>query len=106
MIAASKSYRFLCVTDSRCNTATRRLMEALGADVHTITMPSRNGGFLGARVDFIRALCAADDRYVWLNQYANPNNWRAHYNTRQHRLSSASSRNSMCCSSAPARPAH
>jgi 2,3-diaminopropionate biosynthesis protein SbnA len=81
MIAASKSYRFLCVTDSRCNTATRRLMEALGADVHTITMPSRNGGFLGARVDFIRALCAADDRYVWLNQYANPNNWRAHYNT-------------------------
>jgi len=81
MIAASKGYRFLCVTDSRCNTATRRLMEALGADVHTITTPSKKGGFLGARVDFIRALCAADDRYVWLNQYANPNNWRAHYNT-------------------------
>jgi N-(2-amino-2-carboxyethyl)-L-glutamate synthase len=81
MIAASKGYRFLCVTDSRCNTATRRLMEALGADVHTITMPSRNGGFLGARIDFIRAMCAADDRYVWLNQYANPNNASAHYNT-------------------------
>jgi N-(2-amino-2-carboxyethyl)-L-glutamate synthase len=81
MIAASKDYRFLCVTDSRCNTATRRLMEALGADVHTITTPSRNGGFLGARIDFIRALCAADDRYVWLNQYANPNNASAHYNT-------------------------
>jgi N-(2-amino-2-carboxyethyl)-L-glutamate synthase len=81
MIAASKGYRFLCVTDSRCNAATWRLMEALGADVHTITTPSRNGGFLGARIDFIRALCAADDRYVWLNQYANPNNWRAHYNT-------------------------
>ena len=24
-------------------------------------------------------LCAADDRYVWLNQYSNPNNWMAHY---------------------------
>ncbi|MBV9313340.1 MAG: pyridoxal-phosphate dependent enzyme, partial [Pseudonocardia sp.] len=22
-----------------------------------------------------------DERYVWLNQYANPNNWRAHYGT-------------------------
>jgi cysteine synthase A len=31
MIAASKGYRFLCVTDSRCNLSTRRLMEALGA---------------------------------------------------------------------------
>jgi 2,3-diaminopropionate biosynthesis protein SbnA len=81
MIAASKGYRFLCVTDSRCNMATRRLMEALGAKVHTITTPSKTGGFLGARIDYIRAVCAADDRYVWLNQYANPNNWRAHYNT-------------------------
>jgi cysteine synthase len=66
MITASKGYRFLCVTDSRCNAATWRLMEALGADVHTITTPSRNGGFLGARIDFIRALCAADDRHRFL----------------------------------------
>jgi cysteine synthase A len=27
----------------------------------------------------VRALCASDDRYVWLNQYANPSNWKAHY---------------------------
>jgi N-(2-amino-2-carboxyethyl)-L-glutamate synthase len=30
MIAASRGYRFVCVTDSRCNLATRRLMEAFG----------------------------------------------------------------------------
>ena len=29
----------------------------------------------------MRALCASDDRYVWLNQYANPGNWQAHYRT-------------------------
>jgi N-(2-amino-2-carboxyethyl)-L-glutamate synthase len=103
MIAASKGYRFLCVTDSRCNTATRRLMEALGAKVHTITTPSKTGGFLGARIDYIRALCAADDRYVWLNQYANP---KGRTTTRQLRPSSASSRGSTCCSSAPVPPAH
>jgi 2,3-diaminopropionate biosynthesis protein SbnA len=81
MIAASKGYRFLCVTDSRCNLSTRRLMEALGSQVHTITEPNADGGFLGARLDYVRALCASDPRYVWLDQYTNPNNWKAHYRT-------------------------
>jgi 2,3-diaminopropionate biosynthesis protein SbnA len=81
MIAASKGYRFVCVTDSRCNLATRRLMEALGSQVHIITDPDAEGGFLGARLNYLRALCASDDRYVWLNQYTNPNAWRAHYRT-------------------------
>ncbi len=81
MIAASKGYRFLCVTDSRCNLATRLLMEALGAQVHTITEPDPVTGLLGARMDFIRTLCARDDRYVWLNQYTNPSAWKAHYRT-------------------------
>jgi N-(2-amino-2-carboxyethyl)-L-glutamate synthase len=79
MIAASKGYGFLCVTDSRCNLATRLLMEALGATVHIITEADPVGGLLGARMNFIRALCATDDRYVWLNQYENPNAWQAHY---------------------------
>ncbi|MER7820329.1 2,3-diaminopropionate biosynthesis protein SbnA [Streptomyces sp. NPDC096153] len=78
MIAASKGYRFLCVTDPRCNLSTRLLMEALGAEVHTVTEPGE-GGFLGARIDHVRALCASDDRYVWLNQYTNPHNGMAHH---------------------------
>jgi 2,3-diaminopropionate biosynthesis protein SbnA len=81
LIAASRGHRFLCVTDSRCNTATRLLMEALGSEVHVITEPHPVGGFLGARIDFLRDLCESDDRYVWLNQYSNPNNWMAHYRT-------------------------
>ncbi len=81
MIAASKGYRFLCVTDSRCNLATRLMMEALGATVHVVAEPDLVGGPLSARLDYIRALCAADDRFVWLNQYTNPNNWKVHYCT-------------------------
>ena len=79
MLAASKGYRFLCVTDSRCNLSTRLLMEALGSQVHIVTEPDATSGFLGARLKFVRALCAADDRYVWLDQYTNPGNWKAHY---------------------------
>jgi N-(2-amino-2-carboxyethyl)-L-glutamate synthase len=81
MIAASAGYRFLCVTDSRCNLSTRRLMAALGSQVHVVAPPKAGGDFLGARIDYVRALCAADDQYVWLNQYTNPHNWRAHHRT-------------------------
>jgi 2,3-diaminopropionate biosynthesis protein SbnA len=81
MIAASKGYGFLCVTDPRCNLATRRLMEALGAQVHIVSEPDPVGGYLAARIDHVRARCAADDRCVWLNQYTNPDNWGAHYRT-------------------------
>lgn len=81
MIAASKGYRFLCVTDSRCNLSTRMLMEALGSQVHIIAEPDASGGYLGARIDYVRGLCASDERYVWLNQYTNPGNWQSHYRT-------------------------
>ena len=79
MIAANKGYGFLCVTDSRCNLSTKRMMQALGSQVYVISEPDAVGGFLGARINYVRALCASDDRYVWLNQYSNPQNWKAHY---------------------------
>ncbi|WBB61008.1 2,3-diaminopropionate biosynthesis protein SbnA [Streptomyces sp. WMMC500] len=80
MVAASKGYGFVCVTDTRCTAAARRLMRAFGADVHVVTAGGQaGGGLLGARIAYVRALCAADGRHVWLNQYANPANWQAHY---------------------------
>lgn len=56
-------------------------MEALGSQVHIVDVPDAVGGLLGARINHVRELCASDDRYVWLDQYANPGNWRAHYRT-------------------------
>ncbi|WP_405680509.1 2,3-diaminopropionate biosynthesis protein SbnA [Streptomyces sp. NBC_01238] len=81
VVAASKGYRFLCVTDSRGNLSNRMMMEALGSQVHVIAEQGADGGFLGARLEYVRALCASDERYVWLSQYTNPNNWKAHYRT-------------------------
>jgi N-(2-amino-2-carboxyethyl)-L-glutamate synthase len=78
-LAASKGYAFVCVTDIRSNVATRRLMEAMGSRVHVVTEPDPVGGFLGARLDFVHALCASDERCLWLNQYTNAANWQAHY---------------------------
>ncbi|MFG3106230.1 2,3-diaminopropionate biosynthesis protein SbnA [Streptomyces tendae] len=79
MIAASKGYRFVCVTDSRCNLATRLMMEALGSQVRVVSEEAATGGLLGARLAYLRELCASDERYVWLSQYTNADNWKAHY---------------------------
>lgn len=81
IIAAGKGYGFRCVTDSRCNLATRLLMEALGAEVVVITEPDPEHGYLGARLNHVRDLCASDKRFVWLNQYTNQNAWKAHHRT-------------------------
>ncbi|MFB6613130.1 2,3-diaminopropionate biosynthesis protein SbnA [Streptomyces sp. NPDC085524] len=81
LLASSRGYRFTCVTDSRCTLGARRLMEALGTRVHVITEPDPVDGFLGARINHVKRLVAGNDGYVWLNQYVNPGNWLAHFNT-------------------------
>jgi cysteine synthase A len=81
MIAASRGYDFVCVTDSRCNLSTRRLMEALGSHMQVITHPDPIGGLLKARIDYVRAMCAGNSHFVWLNQYSNEGNWRSHFQT-------------------------
>ncbi|MGW2088313.1 2,3-diaminopropionate biosynthesis protein SbnA [Streptomyces sp. NPDC001880] len=79
VIAAQKGLRFVCVTDARCNETTAAMMRALGTELLVVDEPDPEGGFLKARLDQVRALCAEDDRYLWLNQYSNPANWGAHY---------------------------
>jgi N-(2-amino-2-carboxyethyl)-L-glutamate synthase len=81
VVAASRGYRFVCVTDERCTVTARRQMEALGARVQVVTEPTEEGGLLGARLARVRELCRSNGRYIWLNQYANDGNWRAHYLT-------------------------
>jgi len=79
VIAAHKGLRFTCVTDQRCNEITAATMRALGTELVVIEEPDPEGGFLKARLDWVRRQCAADDRYIWLNQYTNEANWGAHY---------------------------
>ncbi|MFC4492545.1 2,3-diaminopropionate biosynthesis protein SbnA [Streptomyces ovatisporus] len=81
IVAVSRGYRFVCVTDTRCTRAARRVMETLGSEVHVVSEPHPESGFLGARLAYVRELCAADAGYLWLNQYANEGNWMGHYRT-------------------------
>ncbi|WP_432190129.1 2,3-diaminopropionate biosynthesis protein SbnA [Streptomyces sp. Tue6028] len=79
VVAAGKGLRFVCVTDRRCNATTAAAMRALGTELVVVDEPDPEGGFLQARLDLVRELCAADPRLVWLNQYTNEANHRAHY---------------------------
>lgn len=79
MVCANRGYRFICVTDDRCNPQTRRIIESFGAEVHVVDVPNPQTGLLGARLDHLRALCARNTDTVWLNQYENPANAGAHY---------------------------
>jgi 2,3-diaminopropionate biosynthesis protein SbnA len=79
VLAASRGYEFICVTDVRCNRVTRQMMESLGTRVHVLTQPHPEDGLLGARLRHVRQLVDSNPRYVWLNQYANPANATAHF---------------------------
>lgn len=79
VVAASEGRRFICVTDERCNEVTVNMMRVFGTEVRVVREPLAEGGFLGARLDLVRRLCAEDPNRLWLNQYANEANWLAHY---------------------------
>jgi len=78
IICAERGYRFTCVVDPNASSTTVKMMRALGANIVLVTRRDANGGFLGSRIAHIKQLIEADHRYLWLNQYANPENPRAH----------------------------
>ncbi|WP_287496224.1 2,3-diaminopropionate biosynthesis protein SbnA [Pandoraea sp. CB10b_02] len=79
MVCANRGYRFTCVTDPNTSRHAVRTMQALGAHVVRVERRDAQGGFLGTRIAWIRAQVRKDTRWLWLNQYANPSNWRAHF---------------------------
>ncbi len=85
-ICATKRYAFTCVVDPNTNATSIDHMRALGAEVVVVDTVDANGGFLQSRIAHIRRRVEADPSMVWLNQYANPANPRAHYEQTAHTL--------------------
>lgn len=78
MICAERGYCFTCVVDPNTSAHNIKMMKALGTDVVVVNRRDENGGFLGTRIAYINDTVARDGRYLWLNQYANPENPGAH----------------------------
>ncbi len=81
MLSAARGYHFTCVTDPNASALAVGKMKALGADVICVTTRDETCNYLKTRLSLIKRMCEDDPDLVWLNQYGNPSNWRAHYFT-------------------------
>lgn len=81
MICAERGIAFTCVVDPNTSSHNIRMMRSYGAQVIRVDTPDANGGYLGTRIALIRDRLAGDPRYLWLNQYENAANPRAHART-------------------------
>lgn len=78
MIGAARGYRVHLTIPANASPERIRILRVYGA---TLTLTDPGLGSDGA-IDAARAMAGAEpDRYVYLNQYDNDENWRAHYHT-------------------------
>lgn len=77
-IARRRGYRFIAVIDPKTTSENVSRLLRLGARIELVDTPDEAGGYLLARIERVRQLCASSPAYVWPDQYANPANPRAH----------------------------
>ncbi|MDH6626477.1 2,3-diaminopropionate biosynthesis protein SbnA [Streptomyces sp. LBL] len=74
--------RFVCVVDARTTTRNIAMLRAYRAEVEVVRRPDpETGEYLPARLRRVRELVASTPDAYWPNQYANPDNPRAHHLT-------------------------
>lgn len=77
-ISAYKGYRFICVLDPKVEDGKLNALKALGAEVVMVTKPDNDGGFQKPRIEKVKELLQTIPNAYNLDQYANPNNPKAH----------------------------
>ncbi len=76
-----KGLKFTCVIDDNTLAINEMLIRLQGANVIRITEPDEYGGFLLNRIKKIKEIVASTEDIYWINQYGNPLNARAYYNS-------------------------
>lgn len=78
MIGAAKGIPVTLCLPGSASPERKRILRAYGAELRiTDPMSGSDGAILEAR----RLVAEEPDRWAYLNQYGNPQNWRAHYRT-------------------------
>lgn len=79
MIARQMKLEFTAVIDPNVTKNNRELIEIYGAKIEFVDEKDVEGGYLQSRIRRVRRLLDELPNAVWLNQYANPDNRRSHY---------------------------
>lgn len=73
--------KFYCVIDSHSLEINELIINALSTKVFKVTELDRNGGYLLNRIKKVKELTQEIPNSYWVNQYGNPYNARAYYET-------------------------
>ncbi|MDJ0450671.1 2,3-diaminopropionate biosynthesis protein SbnA [Methylocystis sp. JR02] len=79
MIARQMKLEFTAVIDPNITKNNRELIETYGGKIELVDEKDEEGGYLQSRICRVRRLLDELPNAVWLNQYANPDNRRSHY---------------------------
>ncbi len=81
--AYSKKYglKFIAVIDPCISPINEMLIRSFGAKVIKVEVPDCKGGYLLSRIKKVRELVVKIENSYWINQYGNPYNAEAYYNT-------------------------
>ncbi len=79
MMARIYQLSFTCVVDPKVSKTNLKMMKSLGANVVMVNEPDDQGGYLKTRISKVKELTTKIPNSYWINQYANENNWKAHY---------------------------
>ena len=81
MIAMVKGYKFICVLDPKVEEGKINALKAFKAVIVMVDKPDKKGGFQIPRINKVKELLNTIPNSVCLDQYNNPYNPLAHYNT-------------------------
>jgi len=73
--------KFICVIDKTTLPVNEMLMRLQGAEVIKISEPDEYGGYLINRLKKIKEIVNTSENIYWVNQYGNPLNASAYYNS-------------------------
>lgn len=72
--------RFICVVDPRTTETHLKLIRSLHGEIEMVSEPDpASGDYLPARIQRVKELRQSIGNSYWTNQYGNPNNYMAHY---------------------------
>jgi len=79
MICHSRGYSFTAVLDPNTAEDVLKLLDVYHANIIMVQERDANGGYLETRINTIKRIILEQDHFVWINQYANDDNARSHY---------------------------
>ncbi|WP_394829355.1 2,3-diaminopropionate biosynthesis protein SbnA [Pendulispora albinea] len=78
-VCRAEGLRFVCVVDPLLLAHNRFLLEQYGAEISQVDTRDDSGGYLKGRIARVQEIVESTCGALWINQYANEGNARAHY---------------------------